>query len=78
VLAARRLDAGEDAHRAGSLRSPCPRKLCRRGTVPKEIINRKGRLNDDDWKLMKLHTLDGERMLRRVGGELTEVGSAPP
>jgi putative nucleotidyltransferase with HDIG domain len=43
--------------------------------IPKEIINRPGPLSDEEWILMKRHTLEGERMLRRVGGVLGDVGA---
>lgn len=42
--------------------------------VPKEIINKAGPLNDEEWEVMHQHTIEGERMLQRVGGVLTEVG----
>jgi len=43
-------------------------------SVPKEIINKPGPLDDDEWKVMHRHTIEGEAMLRRVGGVLAEVG----
>jgi putative nucleotidyltransferase with HDIG domain len=42
--------------------------------VPKEIINKEGPLDDEEWAIMHQHTIEGERMLRRVGGVLAEVG----
>ena len=42
--------------------------------VPKEIINKPGPLDDEEWKIMKRHTIEGEQMLQRVGGVLAEVG----
>src|SRR3954452_18457838 len=42
--------------------------------VPAEIINKPGPLNDDEWAIMKLHTIEGQQMLDRVGGVLGEVG----
>jgi HD-GYP domain-containing protein (c-di-GMP phosphodiesterase class II) len=42
--------------------------------VPAEIINKPGPLDDDEWAVMKLHTLEGQHMLDRVGGVLGEVG----
>ncbi len=42
--------------------------------VPKEIINKPGPLDDDEWKIMHKHTIEGETMLDRVGGVLSEVG----
>ena len=43
--------------------------------VPKEIINKPGPLNPDEWTLIRQHTVEGERMLSRVGGALNEVGA---
>ena len=43
--------------------------------VPKEIINKAGPLNDEEWAIMKRHTIEGQRMLDRVGGLLREAGS---
>jgi HD-GYP domain-containing protein (c-di-GMP phosphodiesterase class II) len=42
--------------------------------VPKEIINKDGPLDDEEWKIMHRHTIEGEKMLNRVGGVLSEVG----
>jgi putative nucleotidyltransferase with HDIG domain len=42
--------------------------------VPDEIINKPGPLNDEEWAIMKTHTVVGERMLQQVGGLLSSVG----
>jgi HD-GYP domain-containing protein (c-di-GMP phosphodiesterase class II) len=42
--------------------------------VPKEIINKPGPLTDDEWVVIKTHTIEGQRMLDRVGGLLSDVG----
>ena len=42
--------------------------------VPDEIINKPGPLNDEEWAVMKTHTVVGERMLQQVGGLLSSVG----
>ena len=42
--------------------------------VPKEIINKAGPLTDDEWLVIKAHTIEGQKMLDRVGGLLSEVG----
>ena len=43
--------------------------------VPDEIINKTGPLDDAEWEIMRRHTIEGERMLKRVGGVLAEVGT---
>jgi putative nucleotidyltransferase with HDIG domain len=43
-------------------------------SVPDEIINKPGKLNDEEWAIMRLHTVEGERMLQQVGGLLSSVG----
>ncbi|HEU4599096.1 MAG TPA: HD-GYP domain-containing protein, partial [Solirubrobacterales bacterium] len=43
-------------------------------SVPNEIINKKGLLDDAEWEIMRQHTIEGERMLKRIGGVLAEVG----
>jgi HD-GYP domain-containing protein (c-di-GMP phosphodiesterase class II) len=42
--------------------------------VPKEIINKPGTLGPSEWQIVREHTIEGERMLRRVGGVLSSVG----
>ena len=42
--------------------------------VPNEIINKPGKLTDEEWEVMKQHTIEGERLLHRVGGLLGEIG----
>jgi putative nucleotidyltransferase with HDIG domain len=42
--------------------------------VPKEIINKPGPLTEDEWVVIKMHTIEGQRMLDRVGGLLSQVG----
>jgi HD-GYP domain-containing protein (c-di-GMP phosphodiesterase class II) len=43
--------------------------------VPKEIVNKPGPLSDDEWDVMRRHTITGQRMLDRVGGALQDVGA---
>jgi putative nucleotidyltransferase with HDIG domain len=43
--------------------------------VPKEIINKPGKLTDEEWAIMKTHCAEGEKMLARIGGFMTEVGT---
>jgi len=42
--------------------------------VPKSIINKPGPLTPEERKVMEKHTVDGERLLLRVGGLLGEIG----
>jgi HD-GYP domain-containing protein (c-di-GMP phosphodiesterase class II) len=42
--------------------------------VPSEIINKPGPLDDAEFAIMKQHTIEGERMLEKVGGVLGEIG----
>jgi putative nucleotidyltransferase with HDIG domain len=42
--------------------------------VPKEIINKPGRLTDDEFAIVKTHTIEGQKMLDRVGGFMHDVG----
>ena len=42
--------------------------------IPNDIINKPGKLTDEEWELMKQHTIEGERLLHRVGGLLGEIG----
>ncbi|HEY1479960.1 MAG TPA: HD domain-containing phosphohydrolase, partial [Gaiellales bacterium] len=42
--------------------------------IPDAIINKAGPLDDQEWAIMKTHTIEGQRMLDRVGGLLSSVG----
>jgi HD-GYP domain-containing protein (c-di-GMP phosphodiesterase class II) len=42
--------------------------------VPNEIINKPGKLTDEERKIIERHTIDGEQMLLRVGGLLGDIG----
>src|SRR6266566_7662660 len=42
--------------------------------IPGEIINKPGKLNDEEWAIMKTHTVEGERLLSQIGGILGNVG----
>ena len=42
--------------------------------IPKEIINKPGKLEPQEWTIVKTHTLGGQEMLDRVGGFMREVG----
>jgi HD-GYP domain-containing protein (c-di-GMP phosphodiesterase class II) len=43
-------------------------------TIPKEIINKPGKLDPHEWEIVKTHPAAGQRMLERVGGFMIEVG----
>jgi HD-GYP domain-containing protein (c-di-GMP phosphodiesterase class II) len=42
--------------------------------VPKEIINKPGPLDDDEWAIMRRHTIEGQRLLDQIGGFMKDVG----
>jgi HD-GYP domain-containing protein (c-di-GMP phosphodiesterase class II) len=42
--------------------------------VPAVILNKPGPLDPQEWAVMKMHTVEGQQMLDRVGGVLGEVG----
>jgi putative nucleotidyltransferase with HDIG domain len=42
--------------------------------IPKEIINKPGKLDPHEWDVITTHTLEGQKMLDRVGGFMREVG----
>jgi putative nucleotidyltransferase with HDIG domain len=42
--------------------------------IPKEIINKPGKLDEREWTIIKTHTLEGQKLLDTVGGFMREVG----
>jgi len=42
--------------------------------VPNEIINKPGKLDAREWAIVKTHTIEGQRMLERIGGLMSHVG----
>jgi putative nucleotidyltransferase with HDIG domain len=42
--------------------------------VPKEIINKPGKLDEREWAIIKTHTIEGQRMLETIGGFMSEIG----
>jgi putative nucleotidyltransferase with HDIG domain len=43
-------------------------------TIPNEILNKPSKLTDEEFALMKTHTVEGQALLDRVGGRLARVG----
>jgi HD-GYP domain-containing protein (c-di-GMP phosphodiesterase class II) len=42
--------------------------------IPKEILNKPAALTDEEFEVMKTHTIEGQALLSRVGGRLGRVG----
>jgi HD-GYP domain-containing protein (c-di-GMP phosphodiesterase class II) len=42
--------------------------------IPAEIINKPGKLTDEEFEVIKTHTVEGEKLLAQVGGLLGNVG----
>ena len=42
--------------------------------IPNEIINKPGKLDPYEWQVIKTHTTEGQALLDRVGGFMSEVG----
>ena len=72
VSVAERMDLDEDTRRTAELGALL--HDIGKIAVPDEIINKPGPLNDEEWAIMKTHTVEGERMLAQVGGLLADVG----
>jgi hypothetical protein len=72
VKVAERLGLDEDAKRATELGALL--HDIGKIAVPDEIINKPGPLDEDEWAIMRTHTIEGERMLKQVGGLLGHVG----
>jgi HD-GYP domain-containing protein (c-di-GMP phosphodiesterase class II) len=43
-------------------------------SIPKDILNKPSRLSEEEFEVMKTHTIEGQFMLDRVGGLLGRVG----
>jgi len=44
-------------------------------SIPGDVIRKPGALTDEEWQLMRGHTIAGEKMLGEFGGLLGEVGA---
>jgi HD-GYP domain-containing protein (c-di-GMP phosphodiesterase class II) len=42
--------------------------------IPKEILNKPAKLTDEEFELIKTHTVEGQMLLDRVGGLMSRVG----
>jgi putative nucleotidyltransferase with HDIG domain len=42
--------------------------------VPNEIINKPGKLNEREWEVVKTHTIEGQKMLEKIGGFMAGIG----
>jgi HD-GYP domain-containing protein (c-di-GMP phosphodiesterase class II) len=42
--------------------------------IPTEILNKPTKLSEDEFELMKTHTIEGQALLERVGGKLGRIG----
>jgi putative nucleotidyltransferase with HDIG domain len=65
---------GLDAHHARNVEFGALLHDVGKIAVPKEIVNKPGKLDPDEWEIIKTHTIEGQRMLERVGGFMREVG----
>jgi HD-GYP domain-containing protein (c-di-GMP phosphodiesterase class II) len=41
--------------------------------VPKEVLNKPGELDPYQWQIIRRHTIEGERILKQVGGALARI-----
>jgi putative nucleotidyltransferase with HDIG domain len=42
--------------------------------IPNEIINKPGKLNEREWEVVKTHTVEGQKMLEKIGGFMADIG----
>jgi putative nucleotidyltransferase with HDIG domain len=63
IAARRNVEFGALLHDVGKL------------SVPKEIINKPGPLDDAEWEIMHQHTIEGQKLLDQIGGFMGEVGT---
>src|SRR5439155_13319357 len=42
--------------------------------IPAELINKPAKLTDEEFEVIKAHTVEGEKLLAQVGGLLGDVG----
>jgi putative nucleotidyltransferase with HDIG domain len=68
-------ELGLDAHRRRCVEFAALLHDVGKLAVPKEIINKPGSLDEREWTIIRMHTIEGQRLLDRVGGIMSEVGS---
>src|SRR5687768_16718206 len=42
--------------------------------IPEGILDKEGPLTDNEWDIVRTHTIRGQEILERAGGALSEVG----
>ena len=42
--------------------------------IPKQLINKPGPLSEREWTEVRTHTVEGQRMLEKIGGLMSEIG----
>lgn len=42
--------------------------------IPNELINKPGPLSDREWVLVRTHTIEGQRILEKIGGLMSSIG----
>ncbi|HET6830257.1 MAG TPA: HD-GYP domain-containing protein [Solirubrobacterales bacterium] len=43
--------------------------------IPKALINKPGPLDEREWMAVRTHTVEGQRMLEKIGGLMSEIGT---
>jgi HD-GYP domain-containing protein (c-di-GMP phosphodiesterase class II) len=43
--------------------------------IPNSLINKPGPLNEREWMVVRTHTVEGQRMLEKIGGLMSSIGS---
>jgi hypothetical protein len=55
-------------------RSMATNSTARHWEARKEILNKPGELDAYEWRIIRSHTIQGERILKQVGGALARIG----
>ena len=43
--------------------------------IPKQLINKPGPLSEREWTVVRTHTVEGQRILEKIGGLMSEIGA---